>query len=65
MAKARAAGAAPVTSQHLADTHALANALAVEGTPAFFVGDRMIAGADMQALKLAIEAARAGRAKKV
>lgn len=65
VARARAAGGAPVTSQHLADTHALAEALAVEGTPAFFVGNRMIPGADMRALKLAIDEARAGQAKKI
>jgi protein-disulfide isomerase len=65
VAKARAAGATPTTTQHLADTRALAETLAVEGTPAFFVGDTVIAGADMNALKLAIEQARAGKAKKV
>jgi protein-disulfide isomerase len=65
VAKARAAAGAPTTTQHLADTHALAEALAIEGTPAFFVGDQMIAGADMHALKLAIDQARAGNAKKV
>ena len=65
VAKARAVAAAPTTTQHLADTHALAQALAIEGTPAFLVGDTMIAGADMNALKLAIEQARAGKAKKV
>ncbi|MGR4864032.1 DsbA family protein [Caulobacter sp. LARHSG274] len=62
--KARAAGAAPAVSQHLADTHGLAQALAIEGTPAFFVGNRMIPGADMRALKLAIDEARAAQAKK-
>jgi protein-disulfide isomerase len=65
MAKARASATSAATTQHLADTHALAEALAIEGTPAFFVGDQMIPGADMHALKLAIEQARAGKAKKV
>ncbi|MFZ0269715.1 DsbA family protein [Caulobacter sp.] len=65
MAKARAAGEAEATTQHLADTHALAQALAIEGTPAFFVGDQMIPGADMHALNLAIDQARAAKAKKV
>ena len=65
LAKARASGTSEATSQHLADTHALAEALAIEGTPAFFVGDQMIPGADMHALNLAIDQARAGRAKKV
>jgi protein-disulfide isomerase len=65
MSKARAAGESAATTQHLADTHALAEALAIEGTPAFFVGDKMIPGADMHALNLAIDQARAGAAKKV
>ncbi|KQY32256.1 disulfide bond formation protein DsbA [Caulobacter sp. Root487D2Y] len=65
MAKARAAAGSATTTQHLADTHALAEALAIEGTPAFFVGDQMIPGADMHALNLAIDQARAGKAKKV
>ena len=65
LTKARASGTSEATSQHLADTHALAEALAIEGTPAFFVGDQMIPGADMHALNLAIDQARAGKAKKV
>ena len=65
VAKAQAAGAASTTTQHLADTHALAEALAIEGTPAFLVGEQLIPGADMRALKLAIDQARAGNAKKV
>jgi protein-disulfide isomerase len=65
MAKARASGQSAATTQHLADTHALAEALAIEGTPAFFVGDQMIPGADMHALNLAIDQARAAKAKKV
>jgi protein-disulfide isomerase len=65
VAKAEASGVSAATTQHLADTHALAEALAIEGTPAFFVGDQMIPGADMRALNLAIDQARAGAAKKV
>jgi protein-disulfide isomerase len=65
LSKARASGTSEAVTQHLADTHALAEALAIEGTPAFFVGDQMIPGADMHALNLAIDQARAGRAKKV
>jgi protein-disulfide isomerase len=64
LVKARAAGTSEAATQHLADTHALAEALAIEGTPAFLVGDQMIPGADMHALNLAIDQARAGRAKK-
>ena len=63
VAKAQAAGVTPAVTQHLVDTHALAEALSIEGTPAFFVGNTMIAGADMSALKLAIEQARASKAK--
>jgi protein-disulfide isomerase len=65
VAQARATGVSEATTQHLADTHALAEALAIEGTPAFLVGDQMIPGADMHALNLAIDQARAGKAKKV
>ncbi|CAN7398394.1 DsbA family protein [Caulobacter sp. LjRoot300] len=65
LTKARASGTSEAVTQHLADTHALAEALAIEGTPAFFVGDQMIPGADMHALNLAIDQARASRAKKV
>jgi predicted DsbA family dithiol-disulfide isomerase len=65
MTKARAAGESEAVTQHLADTHALAQALAIEGTPAFIVGDTMIPGADMHALNLAIDQARASKAKKV
>jgi protein-disulfide isomerase len=64
VAKARAVANSGATTQHLADTRALAEALAIEGTPAFFVGDQVIPGADMHALKLAIDQARAGAAKK-
>jgi protein-disulfide isomerase len=64
LTKARASGTSEAVTQHLADTHALAEALTIEGTPAFFVGDQMIPGADMHALNLAIDQARAGRAKK-
>jgi len=65
MAKARASAGSASTTQHLADTRALAEALSVEGTPAFFVGDQVIPGADMHALNLAIDQARAAKAKKV
>lgn len=63
VAKAAAVGGSAATTQHLADTHVLAEQLSIEGTPAFLVGDQMIAGADMHALKLAIDQARASAAK--
>lgn len=63
-AAAKAAGASPAVEKHLRDTHELAAALKIEGTPAFVVGDRLISGADMPALKQAIAEARAGTIKK-
>lgn len=41
-------------TQHLQAVHVLAGQLKVGGTPAFVVGDKMIAGADMAALQQAI-----------
>ena len=61
--KAKTAGESEAVSQHLADTEALAKTLALQGTPAFIVGDTLIPGADINALKLAIEQTRAARAK--
>jgi protein-disulfide isomerase len=49
----------PLIERQILDTHALAEALKIEGTPAFIVGDTMIPGADIPALKAAIAAARA------
>jgi protein-disulfide isomerase len=48
--------------RRLEDTHNLAVALGIEGTPAFVVGDTLIPGADPQALTQAIAAAK--KAKK-
>jgi protein-disulfide isomerase len=62
--KARAAGAAAAVTQQLQDIQGLAQALHIEGTPAFIVGDKMIPGADMKALNLAIEEARIAARKK-
>lgn len=50
----------PMITRQILDTHALAEALKIDGTPAFIVGDTMIPGADMGALRNAIAAARAG-----
>ncbi len=50
----------PLIARQLLDTHALAEALKIEGTPAFIVGNTMIPGADMAALRAAIAAARGG-----
>lgn len=45
-------------TRQLADTRRLAQDLRIEGTPAFIVGDRLIPGADIDAVKTAIEDAR-------
>lgn len=58
IAKAKADGAAPPVTEALAEAHTLARAAGVTGTPAFLVGDKLVAGwipADIQA---GIEAAR-------
>jgi protein-disulfide isomerase len=54
VASARSKGNDAAITRQLQDVHELAQALGVEGTPAFFVGDRVIPGADMAALKQAI-----------
>ena len=41
----------------------LGNAIGVQGTPAFIIGETMIAGADIEALKAAIEDARRNASK--
>lgn len=49
---------APALQKHLDDIQSLAAKLSVDGTPAFFVGDKVISGADMDAVRAAIEAQR-------
>ncbi len=61
--KAKAIGESQAVTQHLADTDTLAKTLALQGTPAFIVGDTLIPGADISALKLAIDQQRATNAK--
>lgn len=51
----------PQIDKQIMDTHALAVALKIDGTPAFIVGDTMIPGADIPALKAAIERAKSAR----
>ena len=63
-AAARKAAADPAIEQQILDTRALANNLKIEGTPAFVVGDTMIPGADLAALRTAIAIARDGGLKK-
>ncbi|MBR7619787.1 DsbA family protein [Phenylobacterium sp. 20VBR1] len=62
-AQAKAAGESAAVSKQISDTHELAQALGIEGTPAFIVGDRLVPGADMPALHAAIAAAKAGDVK--
>jgi len=60
-AAARAAAASPAIAKQVADVRALANALRIEGTPAFIVGERMVSGANMEALRAAIAEAKAAK----
>ncbi len=62
-AATRAAGEQPAIKRQILDTQGLAQALKIDGTPAFIVGDLMIPGADMAALKAAITQAKAGGLK--
>ena len=57
---ARGADLAPnaANTAQLAATNALFNKLALDGTPGFVVGDRILSGDDMPALEGAIDAAR-------
>jgi protein-disulfide isomerase len=48
------------TSDLLADNHALAKAIGVDGTPAFIIGDTLISGARTDEIEAAIVAARKG-----
>ncbi|MEO8113692.1 MAG: DsbA family protein [Phenylobacterium sp.] len=54
----------PAIARQIADVRQLAQALKIEGTPAFIVGDTLIPGADMAALRAAITVAKAGDLKK-
>src|SRR5437764_12947414 len=51
----------PGTKAQLAQTASLFTKLALEGTPAFIVGDRIILGEDMAAVNAAVAAARLKR----
>jgi protein-disulfide isomerase len=56
----RKAAQHPDIDRQILDTRTLATALHIEGTPAFIVGNTMIPGADLPALRAAITAARGG-----
>jgi protein-disulfide isomerase len=64
-AAVRRASVDPAIARQIADVHALASALKIEGTPAFVVGNTLIPGADMAALRAAITVAKAGDLKKL
>jgi protein-disulfide isomerase len=64
-AQARKASNDPAIERQILDTRALATSLKIEGTPAFIVGDTMIPGADIPALKAAITIAKDGGLKKL
>lgn len=49
----------PLIERQILDAHALAEALKIDGTPAFIVGNTMIPGADLTALRAAIAKVRA------
>lgn len=61
---AATAGDAPEIQKQIADTRELAAALNIEGTPAFIIGERLIPGADMPALRAAIAQAKASDLKR-
>jgi protein-disulfide isomerase len=52
----------PLIARQILDTHALAEALKIDGTPAFIVGRTIVPGADMAALRAAIASAKAADA---
>lgn len=64
-ALARKQAADPAIAKQILDTRALAQNLKIEGTPAFIVGDTLIPGADIPALKAAVNIAQNGGLKKL
>jgi protein-disulfide isomerase len=63
--QARKAATDPAIERQILDTRALAQSLKIEGTPAFIVGNIMVPGADLQALRAAITVAKDGGLKKL
>jgi protein-disulfide isomerase len=57
-AATRAAAASPAIQAQINDTHLLAQALRIEGTPAFVVGDLLIPSANIPAVEAALEEVR-------
>ena len=62
-AQARKAAADPEIARQILDTRALATSLKIEGTPAFVVGDTLVPGADLEALRRAVKIAQDGGLK--
>jgi protein-disulfide isomerase len=62
-AKAQAGAAKTVADAQIKDVHTLANKLAIDGTPTFVIGDTVVPGEDMDAVKAAIFTAREGGQK--
>lgn len=63
-AEARKAAASPEIEKQIADVRALAGALNLEGTPVFVIGDTIVPGADLGAVRAAIAVAKAGPLKR-
>jgi protein-disulfide isomerase len=61
---AHSAAADPRIEKQISDAHELAGQLGIDGTPAFVVGDQLINGADLPALRAAIARMRAGAMKR-
>ena len=59
-AKAQQGPLRTVADSEIADVHKLANELDIEGTPTFIIGDTLVPGEDMDAVKSAIAKARNG-----
>jgi len=53
----------PAIARKILDTRALASGLNLQGTPAFIIGDTLVAGADLPAVRAAITVAKAGKLK--
>ena len=64
-AAARKAAGDPQIARQLLDTRALASALKIEGTPAFIIGDTLVPGADMAAVRAAVIQAKARDLRKI
>lgn len=64
-AEVRKASSQPDIERQILDTRVLAQNLKIDGTPTFIVGDTMVPGADISALRAAITQAKAGDLKRL